>query len=62
MLKTVTLELTIKTQVVVSIEDCQGDDETGPNCTISLIKYNSFELEQQLQAHINENQQEIMEE
>ena len=62
MLKTVTLELTIKTQVQIRIDYCKGDGITPPSCELSLDWWDEDDIHRQLQAHINENQQEIMEE
>lgn len=61
MIKTITIELTITTQVVVDIQD-NSDDETGASSDINLVTWNSGDIQKQIQQHLDDNIEEIIEE
>lgn len=61
MIKTITIELTITTQVVVDIQD-DYDDETQPSSDVKLITWNSGDIQNQIQQHLDDNIEEIIEE
>jgi hypothetical protein len=62
MTKSITVELTIKTKIVVDIDTSEGDSVT-PSCdSITLVTWNRFDVEKQIQEHLDENIAEIFEE
>lgn len=61
MIKTITIELTITTQVVVDIQD-NSNDETRPSSDINLVTWNSGDIQKQIQQHLDDNIEEIIEE
>jgi len=62
MTKSITVELTIKTQIVVDIDTSESNNDT-PSCdSISLVTWNNLDVEKQIQEHLEENITEIFEE
>lgn len=47
---------------MVKIDECDGDNATPSNAVVELSDWDRKDVEQQLDKHVEENQQEIMEE
>lgn len=62
MIKSITIELTIITQVVVDIHDSWGDDVTPAGSYVNLVTWNSSDIQKQIQQHLDDNIEEIIDE
>lgn len=62
MIKSITIELTITTQVVVDIHDSWGDDVTPASSSVNLVTWNSSDIQKQIQQHLDDNIEEIFDE
>lgn len=62
MIKSITIELTIITQVVVDIHDSWGDDVTPASTYVNLVTWNSSDIQKQIQQHLDDNIEDIIDE
>jgi hypothetical protein len=60
--KLVKAELTISTYIMVKIDQSDGDDLTPASTNVELSDWDRKDIEEQLEQHVQDNQQEIMEE
>lgn len=54
MIQEIEIEFTLKTKVKVNVERCEGDDETPPQCNITVVYHDFKDITNQIAAHVEE--------